>query len=134
MAVTAADLTSPTGELQAAWFSDLSAALAVWIPLGEAQVPAEATTEQADRVTTAYAYVRGFKDVFLRAAGDPNSVSFDKGDVSLSFTDGQRKIFQAQVALWEEELAAAIGEAGVVVTFVDNAPRSSFSQPIVRGF
>jgi hypothetical protein len=135
MPVVAADLTSPTGELQPTWFADLPAALAVWITLGEAQAPAGATTEQADRVTTAYAYVRGFEDVLLRAAGDPNSVSIDKGDISLSFSKDQRDRFAAKVAKWEAELAAAIGAIGEVAPVViDNPPRASYSQRIVRSF
>lgn len=135
MAVTAADLTSPTGELQTAWFADLPAALAVWIPLGEASVPAGATTGQVDRVTRAYAYSRGFRDVLLRAAGDPNSVSIDKGDISVSFTKDQRDRFAVELAKWEAELSTAIAVVGAVaVTVVDNPPRASYSQPIVRSF
>ena len=134
MAVLAADLTSPKGELQSAWFGDLPAALAVWIPLGEAQAPAGATTEQADRVTTAYVYWRGFKDVLLRAAADPNSVSVDSGDISLSFTKDQRDRFAAEADSWRAELDAALADASPVVTLIDNAPRASFSQPITRAF
>lgn len=135
MAVLPADLTSPTGELQSAWFADLNAALAVWIPLGEAQAPTGATTEQADRVTTAYVYVRGFRDVLLRAAGDPNSVSIDKGDISLSFSKDQRDRFADELAKWEAELAAVIAEVGAVApVVVDTPPRASFSQPIARAF
>lgn len=134
MAVIAADLTAPTGELQTAWFGDLPGDLAVWIPLGVAQVPSGATTEQADRVVTAYAYWRGFKDVLLRAAGDPNSLSIDKGDISISFTDGQRKIFAAQVTLWEDALNAAIGEVEEPVAVIDNAPRVSYGQAVARAF
>lgn len=136
MAVLAADLTSPTGELQPAWFGDLPGALAVWIPLGEAQAPAGATTEQADRVTTAYAYWRGFKDVLLRAAGDPNSISLDSGDLSLAFSKDQRDRFAAEALRWETELDAAKADVSAPPppVVIDNAPRASFSQPIVRAF
>jgi hypothetical protein len=133
VAVTAADLTSPTGELQTAWFSDLPGNLAIRIDQGEGWVPEDATLLQADAVVTAYVYVRGFRDVLLRAARDPNSISIDKGDISISFTDGQRKLFAEQVSKWEVEFDAAVA-ATAVVTVVDAPPRASFAQPIVRSF
>ena len=135
MPVTAADLTADVGELQPSWFADLPAALEVWIPLGEAQVPAGATTEQADRVTRAYVYSRGFRDVLLRAAGDPNSLSIDKGDISVSFTKDQRDRFAVELAKWEAELSTAIAVVGAVaVAVVDNPPPVSYSQEIRRSF
>jgi hypothetical protein len=135
VAVTAADLTAPNGELQSAWFGDLPAALAVWIPLGAAQAPAGATTAQADRVTTAYAYWRGFEDVLLRMSRDPNSVSIDKGDISASFSKDQRDRFALKADQWRAELDAAVAAVGEVVTVViDNAPRASSSQQFVRSF
>lgn len=136
MAVVAADLTADKGELQPVWFGDLPAALAVWIPLGEAQVPVGATTAQADRVTTAYVYWRGFKDVYLRACGDPNSVSVDKGDVSLSFSKDQRDGLAKEAADWKAEFDAAVSDAAAPTppAVVDNPPAVSYSQPIVRAF
>ena len=125
MSVTAADLTAPTGELQSTWFTDLSGNLAIWLSQGEAWIPEGATQAQADAVVTAYGYVRGFRDVLLRAAKDPNSISLDKGDISLSFTDGQRKVLEAQVTRWEAAYDAAI-DTGATAT-VENVPRASQS-------
>jgi hypothetical protein len=123
MAVTAADLTAPTGELQTAWFVNLPGNLAIWLAQGALWVPEGADSEKADAVVTAYVYLRGFRDVLLRAARDPNSLSIDKGDISISFTDGQRKLFAEQVDKWEAELSAATA----VTAVIDNAPRPSRS-------
>lgn len=133
MSVTAADLTAPTGRLQSNWFVNLPGNLAIWLAQGAAWVPEDATSEQADAVVTAYGYVRGFEDVLLRSARDPNSLSIDKGDISISFTDGQRKIIQSWLAKWQAAFDAAL-EAVVPTPVIDAAPRASYSQTIVRAF
>lgn len=133
MAVTAADLKTPTGYLDSAWFVDLDTALDVWLGLAEGWVPVAATPEQADAVVTAYVYWRGFKDVLLRSARDPNSLSIDKGDISISFTDGQRKYFASEAATWQAAFNDAV-EVVVPPVVIDNAPRASYSQTIVRAF
>lgn len=136
MAVAAVDLTAPTGELQTAWFTtpSLATSAGIWIALGEAKVPEGATSGQADTVVTAYAYWRAFGDVLMRMARDPNSVSIDKGDISASFAADQRKYFAAKVAEWKTAFDTAVGEATVATLVIDNAPRSSSSQQVVRSF
>lgn len=139
MAVTAADLTYPptgTGELHPEWWPDgaLTGLLAVWIAAGAAQVPSGASGAQADRVTLSYAYWLAYADLVLTMATRPNTVSVDKGDVSVGWTDGQRKIIQAKVVFWLDEYSSALSDAVEVVPVIDNAPRASFSQPIVRAF
>lgn len=135
MAVVAADLTAPKGELQTTWFTNLPASLAVWIPLGVALAPSGATTAQADRVTTAYVYWRGFSDVLLRMSGDPNSVSIDKGDISASFSKDQRDQFAAKVAEWRAAYEAAVAAVGeVAAVFANEPPRASSSIHFAQGF
>lgn len=134
MAVLAADLTAPKGELQTAWFADLPGSLAVWIPLGVAQVPSGATTEQADRVTIAYAYWRGFEDVLLRASGDPNSLSIDKGDISLSFSKDQRDRFAEKRGEWKEAFVAALVIEEPVADAASEVPRASASVRFTQSF
>lgn len=138
MPVTA-DLTYPptgTGELHPEWWPDgvLPGLLDVWIEAGVAQVPAGATVLQADRVTLTYAYWLAYADLVLTMATRPNSISVEKGDVAVGWTDGQRKIIQAKVTFWMDEYTMALSDATEAMPVIDNAPRASFSQPILRAF
>jgi hypothetical protein len=136
VAVTVADLTAPTGELQASWFStpSLATAAGIWIVLGADRVPEGATSDQSDAVVTAYVYWRGYGDVLMRMARDPNSVSIDKGDISASYAADQRKYFAAKVAEWKSAYDVAVNDVTAVAAVIDNAPRSSSSQQILRSF
>lgn len=137
MAVTAADVTAPTGELRPEWFTspDLPTAAGVWIGLGESQVPDGATSEQSDAVVTAYVYVRGFSDLLLRMSADPNSVSIDKGDISASFAKDQRDQIAGKAAKWQATYDALLDEiaAGSVEVAYD-PPRTSYSQVATVSF
>ena len=137
MAVTAADVTAPTGELRPEWFTSpaLPTAAGVWIGLGENTVPDGATSEQTDAVVTAYVYVRGFSDLLLRMSADPNSVSIDKGDISASFAKDQRDQIAAKVSRWQATYAALLEEiAAGSVEVAYNPPRTSYSQSAVVSF
>lgn len=136
MPITSSDVTAPTGELQASWFStpDLPTAAGIWIALGASKVPDGATQEQADAVVLAYTYWRGFSDVLLRMASDPNSVSIDKGDISAAYAADQRKYFAQKVAEWKAAFTDAVEDATAVTVEADTPPRASFAQQIVRSF
>lgn len=134
MPVVAADLTSPTGELQSAWFADLSAALAVWIPLGEAQAPVGATTEQADAITTAYTYARAYEAKLAEMAGTPNRQNTAGVEFNEEYTKEQRAWFADKAAYWRGQLSVALAAASPPAVVIDSPPRSSFSQPIARSF
>lgn len=135
MSVLAADLTSPKGELQTTWFADLSGSLAIWIPLGEAQAPVGATTAQADRITTAYAYWRAYSAKAAEMAGTPNKQNTAGVEFNEEYTKEQRAWFDGKAAEWLAEFNAAVSDATPsTVTVIDNAPRASFAQPIARSF
>lgn len=129
MAVTAADLTSPTGELRTDWFTDpdLPTAAGVWITLGEAQVPDGATGAQSDAVVTAYAYVRAYGDMLRRMAVDPNSISIEKGDIAVSFSGDQRALVNGWLTDWEDALATALADVDTEVIVTYDPPRVSQS-------
>jgi len=138
VAVLPADLTLPpggTGELDPAWFATgtLAVYLPVWIAAGVALVPDGATTEQGDAVVRAYAYWTGYDTKLMQMSAAPNSVSIDKGDISVSYTDGQRKWFAEKAAYWFGQYTTATA-AVVPVPVIDNPPRASSSQPFVLSF
>jgi hypothetical protein len=137
VAVTAADVTAPTGELNPDWFSspDLPTAAAVWIGLGEELVPGTATSEQADAVVTAYTYVRAYGDLWGRMLVDPNSVSIDKGDLSIAFAADQRAGIKALINKWQATYDALLEEiAAGSVEVAYNPPRASYSQAAIVSF
>lgn len=133
MAVTPVDFILPptgTGELDPAWWAagalqaDL---LPVWIAAGEAAAPDGASTEQADAVTTAYAYGTAYDNKALAMSAAPNSVSVDKGEISAAWTDKQRERVAARAAYWWEKFATALAEATLPPETAYAPPRVSSS-------
>lgn len=109
MAVAAADLTYPVGEIRPEWFDgeDVAASLALRIAAGAAMVPAGATEPQADAVVRAYAYRETYRAKVLAMAGNPDSVGL--GDLSVTNSAARIKFFEAARDRWDGELSAAVG-------------------------
>ncbi len=113
MAVVAADFLIPTGELQPTWFEgqDLTSWLTAWVAAATLTVPAEATTEQADTIVTAYGYWRAYRAKCGEMAGTPNSVAL-AGELSATTSDGRMNKFCEWAEQWRAVYEGAIEEAG----------------------
>lgn len=128
MAVVAADLTFPTGEIQPQWFEgqDLPALLATWIGIVEPVVPPAATPEQADAIVTAYAYWRAYSAIYMRMAGDPNSVALS-GELSAGWAPANTKAFFTRAEWWRLRYEAEV--AGVEETVAAETVRVPLGGP-----
>jgi hypothetical protein len=125
MAVTAADLTYPVGEIEPEWFSgqDLAGNLSQWISQGYATASSAGVEDEAaaDGVAEAFGYVRAYRAKARALAATPNSISI-VGDIGVSGFTGQAKFFLSEAARWETVLGARLA-AGVVPEEVAEASR-----------
>jgi hypothetical protein len=127
-----ADLTYPTGELQAAWFPGevLADSLTVWIAQGYSRAASGGVSdeEDADGVAEAFAYVAGYRAVAGRLAGGPSSVGLE--DLSRSVGKDRHEFFTAAANRWEAVLLARL-EAGQPEPepVVTSAPLGSRAMP-----
>jgi hypothetical protein len=130
VAVLPADLILPAGVLPAEWWE--AGHLAVWIAGGESTVPAEATEEQADSITTAYAYWRAHEAKALSVLGSPDSVSLD--GMGRMTSNGRFDRLMAQAEGYKAEWTAAVAvatpvEVGESVSVPPLASRSTLIVP-----
>jgi hypothetical protein len=128
VAVLAEDLIHPAGKLPADWFT--APDLEVWIAAGEQTAPEEATAEQADAITTAYAYWRAHEAKALAVLGSPDTVSLD-GMGGRTTSNGRYDRLMDQAAVYRGEWEVAVAGATPEVETVAPPPLASRSTLIV---
>ena len=135
MPVVAADFLIPDGELQPAWFEgqDLTAWLTAWIAAATLTVPAEATSEQADAIVTAYGYWRAYRAKCGEMAGTPNSVAL-AGELSATTSDGRMNKFCEWAEQWKAAYQEAVEGAGGPVASESTRTPMGGPMPIVYVF
>jgi hypothetical protein len=135
MAISAADLTYPTGELQTApyaeWFPGevLADSLAVWIAQGYSAAASRGVTVEADAdgVAEAFAYAKGYRAVSGRLAGSPSSVGLE--DMSQSVGKDRHEFFTSAAVRWEAVLLARLAAGVEAPETVPRVPLSSRAMP-----
>ena len=122
MAVTAADLKLPKGELQPAWFpdGDLDTSIAAWI--AAVDLGSIAAGEDQDRATTAYVYSRAYRTVAGRLASTPTTEKTN--DLTTTIDAARVKFFTDMADSWQTAYQAILAEAPIVQT----EPASSAAQ------
>lgn len=123
MAVTAADLTYPTGELRAEWFAgeDLAANLALWLSQGYDAATESGIDDAGDRdaIARPYGYWRGYNAKYLAMAAGPNSVNVP-GDIAVS--GFKPDYFRERAAYWKGIYTDALESAVAEETGVPTEP------------
>lgn len=117
MAVTAAQLKSPTGKVEAAFFpgetgGTLDARLAAYIAEGESEagdVGDWDSQAEYDAAVTSWAYYRAFEAVYLRLIATPSTVSITE-EGSTQFTQQQINAFKDQSDNYRTAFDAAIAD------------------------
>lgn len=134
MAVEAADLTYPVGEIRPEWFEgeDLTANLTLWITAGYIQADTADVVEVSDRnaIAEAYGYWRAYDAKAHALAATPNSVSL-AGDLSVSGFTGQAKFFREKAEEWRGTFGTLLASAKAEESGVPrNVPLPSTSTAI----
>ena len=114
MAVTAADLKLPKGELQPAWFpdGDLDTSIAAWI--AAVDLGSIAAGEDQDRATTAYVYSRAYRTVAGRLASTPTTEKTN--DLTTTIDAARVKFFTDMADRWETVYRGILAETPIVQT------------------
>lgn len=115
MAVTAADLTYPTGEIRAEWFAgeNLATNLGTWIAQGYTLASDAGIVEGTDPIARAHGYWRAYDAKAFALGATPNSVDIS-GEIGVSGFTGQAKFFREKANEWRVVLDALIA-AGTAV-------------------